>query len=149
MAKDDYFVIAYKILRTLKAAMRVEEFDAEQISAEILHINGGYWESIILMLFQEGYITGVTAIPDVVKTRFNEVNTELKQAKDALKERDSQLETLKKSTGDVEAEKRFGFQSSDRIDAIPSPGRFPRQGDQGYISTVQCFTESGRAAGND
>lgn len=39
----------------------------------------------------------------VTKTRFNEVNTELKQAKDTLKERDSQLEELKKSTGDVEA----------------------------------------------
>ena len=39
----------------------------------------------------------------VTKTRFNEVNTELKQSKDTLKERDSQLETLKKSTGDVEA----------------------------------------------
>ena len=39
----------------------------------------------------------------VTKTRFNEVNTELKQSKDTLKERDSQLETLKKSTGDVKA----------------------------------------------
>ena len=39
----------------------------------------------------------------VTKTRFNEVNTELKQAKDTLKDRDSQLETLKKSTGDVDA----------------------------------------------
>jgi hypothetical protein len=55
MAKDDYFVLAYKILRTLKAAMRVEEFDAEQISAEILHIDTVYWESIVVMLFQEGY----------------------------------------------------------------------------------------------
>lgn len=39
----------------------------------------------------------------VTKTRFNEVNTELKQVKDTLKERDAQLEELKKSTGDVEA----------------------------------------------
>jgi TolA-binding protein len=39
----------------------------------------------------------------VTKTRFNEVNTELNQAKNTLKDRDSQLETLKKSTGDVEA----------------------------------------------
>lgn len=39
----------------------------------------------------------------VTKTRFNEVNTELNQAKETLKERDGQLETLKKSTGDVEA----------------------------------------------
>jgi len=39
----------------------------------------------------------------VTKARFNEVNTELKQAKDTLKERDEQLETLKKSSGDVDA----------------------------------------------
>lgn len=38
----------------------------------------------------------------ITKSRFNEVNTELKQSKDTLKERDSQLETLKKSTGNVE-----------------------------------------------
>jgi TolA-binding protein len=42
----------------------------------------------------------------VTKTRFNEVNTELKQAKDSLTERDGQLETLKKSTGDIEAMKK-------------------------------------------
>lgn len=42
----------------------------------------------------------------VPKARFNEVNTELKQAKDQVKERDTQLETLKKSTGDVEAMKK-------------------------------------------
>lgn len=36
----------------------------------------------------------------VTKSRFNEVNTELQQAKATLKERDGQLEALKKSTGD-------------------------------------------------
>lgn len=39
----------------------------------------------------------------VTKNRFNEVNTELTNAKATIKERDGQLETLKKSTGDVEA----------------------------------------------
>lgn len=39
----------------------------------------------------------------VPKSRFNEVNTELQNAKNTLKERDAQLETLKKSSGDVEA----------------------------------------------
>lgn len=39
----------------------------------------------------------------VPKSRFNEVNTELKQAKDAVKERDARLEALKKAGGDVEA----------------------------------------------
>lgn len=42
----------------------------------------------------------------VPKTRFNEVNTELKQAKDQVKERDSQLETLRKSVGDSEELKK-------------------------------------------
>lgn len=42
----------------------------------------------------------------VPKARFNEVNTELKQAKDQVKERDSQLETLKKSVGDSDELKK-------------------------------------------
>ena len=42
----------------------------------------------------------------VPKARFNEVNTELKQAKDQVKERDSQLETLKKNVGDSEELKK-------------------------------------------
>ena len=37
----------------------------------------------------------------VTKARFNEVNTELTAAKNTIKERDTQLETLKKSTGDT------------------------------------------------
>lgn len=39
----------------------------------------------------------------VTKARFNEVNTELTNAKNTIKERDTQLETLKKSTGDTKA----------------------------------------------
>lgn len=39
----------------------------------------------------------------VPKARFNEVNTELSAARTALKERDGQLETLRKSSGDAEA----------------------------------------------
>lgn len=39
----------------------------------------------------------------VPKTRFNEVNTELQTAKATIKERDGQLETLRKATGDTKA----------------------------------------------
>ena len=39
----------------------------------------------------------------VTKSRFNEVNTELTNAKNTIKERDTQLETLKKTTGDTKA----------------------------------------------
>lgn len=42
----------------------------------------------------------------VPKSRFNEINTELKSAKDQVKERDEQLETLKKSAGDSEELKK-------------------------------------------
>lgn len=42
----------------------------------------------------------------VPKARFNEVNSELKTAKDQVKDRDSQLETLKKSVGDSEELKK-------------------------------------------
>lgn len=41
----------------------------------------------------------------VPKTRFNEINAELQTAKATIKERNSQLEDLQKSTGDVEAMK--------------------------------------------
>ncbi|MFQ9148223.1 MAG: phage scaffolding protein [Eubacteriales bacterium] len=39
----------------------------------------------------------------VPKSRFNEINTELATARGTIKERDTQLEALKKSTGDVDA----------------------------------------------
>lgn len=42
----------------------------------------------------------------VTKARFNEVNTELKQAKDTLKERDTQLQSLNDSAGNVESLKK-------------------------------------------
>ena len=39
----------------------------------------------------------------VPKSRFNEINTELATARNTIKERDGQLEALKKSTGDIDA----------------------------------------------
>lgn len=39
----------------------------------------------------------------VTEARFNEVNTELTTAKNTIKERDTQLETLKKASGDTKA----------------------------------------------
>lgn len=42
----------------------------------------------------------------IPKSRFNEVNSELKQAKEQISERDKQLETLKSTAGDAEALKK-------------------------------------------
>jgi len=63
MANDDYFVIAYRILRTLRAAMRVEDFDITQISADMLGIETMYWQQIIIMLYENGYIQGISLVP--------------------------------------------------------------------------------------
>lgn len=66
-------------------------------------------EKLIEMGLTEELATKVAKELDgnyVPKTRFNEVNTELKQAKDQVKERDLQLETLKKSVGDSEELKK-------------------------------------------
>ena len=66
-------------------------------------------EKLIEMGLTEELATSVMKELDgnyVPKARFNEVNTELKQAKDQVKERDSQLETLKKNVGDSEELKK-------------------------------------------
>lgn len=66
-------------------------------------------EKLIEMGLTEELATSVMKELDgnyVPKARFNEVNTELKQAKDQVKERDSQLETLKKNVGDSEKLKK-------------------------------------------
>lgn len=55
----------------------------------------------------------------VPKTHYDEVSAELKAAKATIKERDTQLETLKKSTGDAEAlKKQFDeLQAKSKTDA--------------------------------
>ena len=66
-------------------------------------------EKLIEMGLTEELATSVMKELDgnyVPKARFNEVNTELKQAKDQVKERDSQLEILKKNVGDSEELKK-------------------------------------------
>lgn len=66
-------------------------------------------EKLIEMGLTEELATSVMKELDgnyIPKARFNEVNTELKQAKDQVKERDSQLETLKKNVGDSEELKK-------------------------------------------
>ncbi len=52
------FRIIYRILRTLHKAMKLEEFDAEEISAEALKLEEPKWSRLMAMLLTEGYITG-------------------------------------------------------------------------------------------
>ena len=60
MARDDYFVIAAKILdylyRCLKKGITP---DPEQLSPDALGINESYWSYIFSNLMESGYIMGV------------------------------------------------------------------------------------------
>ncbi len=61
MAKDDYFVIVYKLLKylydCLKASARPKQ---EALTPEFYGIEDEYWEYIIRNLYKEHYVSGVT-----------------------------------------------------------------------------------------
>ena len=68
MAKDDYFVLAYKVLAYLYACLKA----GESPSGEYLHygtdkfpICESYWNYLIANLYRDGYITGVALVPIV------------------------------------------------------------------------------------
>ena len=66
MAKDDYFVIAYRILAYLYECLKVgEQPDTGYIQAqsEVLDISQNYWEYIMRHLYEDGCIEGVLLIP--------------------------------------------------------------------------------------
>jgi len=61
MAKDDYFVIAAKILTYLYSCMKKGVIpDREIISADELGINEAYWLRVMANLSDSGYISGIT-----------------------------------------------------------------------------------------
>lgn len=60
MAKNDYFVIAYRILTYLYSCfMAGENPETEAFGPDALKINNGYWVNVMESLSNEGYITGV------------------------------------------------------------------------------------------
>ena len=103
MAKDDFFVIAYKMLSYLYACMKAgEDPDTSMISHERYGIPKRYWMSIITNLYNKGYITGVREIhlpgrtgelyevdtPEITMDgiEFLQNNSSMAKAKNVLKE---------------------------------------------------------------
>lgn len=63
MAKNDYFVIVYRILTYLHQCFTAgEKPDTEMFGPDALGINNGYWANVIESIHNEGYITGVTIV---------------------------------------------------------------------------------------
>lgn len=103
MAKDDFFVIAYRILLYLYECMKAgEDPHIDEISAERLKIPERYYYSIIRILYKNGYIDGVKEIhtpwtretyydfghPEITMggIEFIHNNSSMAKAKEALKE---------------------------------------------------------------
>lgn len=65
MSKDDYFVIAYRILAYLYVCLKSgDQPDMNYINADsdAINISSKYWEYIIRHLYQDGYIEGVSLV---------------------------------------------------------------------------------------
>ena len=61
MAKDDYFVVVYRILTYLYACFKAgERPDTDMFGPEALGISNGYWVNVMESIFNEEYIIGVT-----------------------------------------------------------------------------------------
>ena len=63
MARDDFFIIAYRILAYLYACMKSgEKPDMSVVSYEKLGICECYWNDIIISLIENDYIKGISII---------------------------------------------------------------------------------------
>ena len=61
MAKDDYFVIVYKLLKYLYDVLKISAKPRDEaLTAEFYGIEDAYWEYILRNLFLDGYVTGIT-----------------------------------------------------------------------------------------
>ena len=59
MAKDDYFVVSYRILTYLYTCFKAgEPADRQMFGPEALGINNGYWVNLMESLSNEGYLVG-------------------------------------------------------------------------------------------
>lgn len=63
MAKNDYFVVVYRILTYLyQCFMAGEAPDKDMFGPDALGINNGYWTNVMESISNEGYVTGVAVI---------------------------------------------------------------------------------------
>lgn len=75
MAKDDYHVIAYRILVYLYACLKqCEKPNLEYLACETdaFPIGESYWQYILSHLYEDGYIEGVILMP-VLRQQFKSI----------------------------------------------------------------------------
>lgn len=57
----DNFKIIYKILKFLEASLDYEQTDVDAISPGRLHITHERWEQLLIMMQDNGYVTGIVS----------------------------------------------------------------------------------------
>lgn len=63
MAKDDYFVVMYQLLKVLYEALkRGEQISDEVFGEQLITLNEKYWNFIVQNMADDGYITGVFTV---------------------------------------------------------------------------------------
>ena len=66
MAKDDYYVVVYQILSYLYSQLKKgEPILGVRISdkSDLFSINAKYWKYIIVNMYQQGFIDGLSILP--------------------------------------------------------------------------------------
>ncbi len=64
MARDDYFVIVYQLMKYLYDCLKKgEKPEIDHLQASYYSIPKNYWEYILVSLIQEGYIAGLLMSP--------------------------------------------------------------------------------------
>jgi len=113
MAKDDYFVIAYKLLTILYVSLKNgKTISNDQLKKLSEGIPFEYWEYILKTLSEEGYIVGVVPISSLSgeSIKINNIqitpkgieylqdNSKMQKVKDFLKETRNWIELLAQFT---------------------------------------------------
>lgn len=64
MARDDYFVIVYQLMKYLYECLKKgEKPEVDHLQSSYYSIPKNYWEYILVSLIQEGYIAGILMSP--------------------------------------------------------------------------------------
>ncbi len=106
MAKDDFFIIAYKILSYLYACMKAgEDPHLDELGAESLGINEGYRAKAITMLYENGYIKGVREVhtPWMTDTLYDFSSPEITMSGIEFLQENSAMEKAKQALKDLKA----------------------------------------------
>ena len=102
MAKDDYFVIMYLLLKQLysllKQGQSITNDQLEQLGSQY---NAKYWQYILMNMTKEGYITGVTKVTTLSGETLKYQNVQITPAGIEYLFSNSMMERVKNTLKDI------------------------------------------------